>query len=176
MIGAHRIRFRQSSGRRGAGDRFWRRLGRQEGLWLGLRFYFGFRLRLRFRLGFGFRFWLRLGRRELDSSAGGQRRRERRRDLGRHRRRGCGWSLGRRRSPGRSRRGCRSGGWRCGPAGSSVTVTGNGFGGAGGGGTANASNKPATLRCASADKPATAVCWLKVGRMIAAALRVSWIR
>lgn len=62
------------------------------------------------------------------------------------------------------------------PDGISVTVTGNGFGGAGGGGTANASNKPATLRCASADKPATAVCWLKVGRMTAAALRVSWIR
>ena len=60
------------------------------------------------------------------------------------------------------------------PAGISVTVTGNGYGGAGGGGgTANASNKPATLRCASADKPATAVCWLKVGRMTAAALRVS---
>lgn len=58
----------------------------------------------------------------------------------------------------------------------SVTVTGSGFGGAGGGGTANVSNKPATLRCASADKPATAVCWLKVGRMIVAALRVLWIR
>lgn len=58
----------------------------------------------------------------------------------------------------------------------SVTVTGNGFGGVGGGSTTNASNKPATLRCASTDKPAIAVCWLKVGRMIAAALRVSWIR
>ncbi len=61
------------------------------------------------------------------------------------------------------------------PDGISVTVTGSGFGGAGGGGTTNASNKPATLRCASADKPATAVCWLKVGRMTVAALRVSWI-
>lgn len=63
-----------------------------------------------------------------------------------------------------------------GPGGINITVTGNGFGGAGGGDTANASNKPAALRCASADKPAIAACWPKEGRMIVAALRVLWIR
>jgi hypothetical protein len=45
-----------------------------------------------------------------------------------------------------------------GPGGINITVTGSGFGGAGGGGTANASNKPAILRCTSADKPAVAAC------------------
>lgn len=56
-----------------------------------------------------------------------------------------------------------------GPGSINITVTGNDFGGAGGGGAANASNKPATLRWASADKPVVAACCLNVGPMTATA-------
>ncbi len=62
------------------------------------------------------------------------------------------------------------------PGGISVTITGSGFGGAAGGGNMDASNQPAALRCASADKPTIAICWPQVGRMTVTAFKGSWIQ